>query len=203
MSSIFLDPNTNIQGHLPLRTEHLPFGYKALNEREETVSNLGQGVLRNTTPYRSGLTPNDFIDALMPSYTNSCDRLRDLTNEIHEQNTAISTLRELKQMIRKLQQEMGEIDLDKVEALKALLEKCQKEYGLMVPEKQKLDKEAITALMHNIEDVSDNFSDIGDEKRLRFKKLSSDSDATLRLLVEMMNVFQSLRQSIISNFRAH
>lgn len=216
MVTTSFDPNT-VQGHLPLKSEHLPAGFKALNDLDSRAQAAADRILLSPeTQAQKGLqdrqfshdlNPQTLIDALMPAYRNTCDRLHDLTNEIHEQNRAVGDLRDVKQMIRSLSQELGdksgEIDLDQVASLKRMLEKCQENYGLVVPQKNKLNKDDITTLLHNIEDCCDNHSDIGDEKRLRFKKMSSDADATLRLMVEMMNVLFELRKYIISNFRSH
>ncbi|MCX6994612.1 MAG: hypothetical protein NTY13_02080 [Chlamydiae bacterium] len=199
MGDFFVGPNIIPQGSLPLRPEHLP--PSNMRENTDAVATLGREILCNLDRDSSCLTSNDFFKALMPSYDNACESLRVLTNEIHEQNKAVSTLRELKQLIRKLQQEEGRIDLDKEANLQNLLKKCKKDYGLIIPEKQKLNKEDIDAIMHNIEDVSSNYSDIGDEKRLHFKKLNSDQDATLRLLVSVMNVWEAMVKLIISHFR--
>lgn len=216
MPATTFDSPTTVQGHLPVKADHLPAGYKPISDLDAKAQAAADSVLLHpsTEAHRSlkertltrDLTPSTVYEALWPAYQNTTDRVRDLTNEISEQNASVSALRDVKQMIRSIQASMDksvDIDLQNAPQLKEALQRCKERYGLMVPEKERLNKDDVTALMNNIDDCCNNHSDMGDQMRLQFKKLSSDADATLRLLVEMMSLLQELRKHIISNIRTH
>lgn len=189
MASVALNP---VEGQLPLKADNLPSHQRAATNLEKRVNEL---------------SVNTFVDVLLPAYDINCARIRDKTNEIHERNISLSDLRDAKQTARKGQQEMdpnSEIDLATHPKLKELIDRCVKEHGLIAPQKEKLNKDDIRALLDSIEDCCNTHSDMGDRMRLEFKTLSGNGDSLLRLLVELISLFQAMRRAVIDSIgRSH
>ena len=189
----------------PMHAEGLPLQPKYLEPRKATGLELraqeaAKPVFKN---FGDELTTSKLFDPLYGSYQHSCNRLQDMVQDIRGHNFSLEELRRLKQMLRNVKEEIGKghANLSDKPELKALLDLCIEKHGLIDPKAKELTADSIASLVHNVEDTSDTHNNYGDEMRLKFKQHSADAEAMLKMLVEILNIWNSMRKAVIESMR--